>query len=109
MAPGGLLLTRPSAGDGATPMLPKKGRRGMTIPGAKELAVMRCRSRAMIVTDANDGSQFWGKKAAAPVVSVVEWQIRRQNFHFERIARFGALDEYGARQNVPARPPPFAR
>src|SRR3989442_147740 len=31
--PGGVLLTRPISGAGATPMLPKNGRSGITIPG----------------------------------------------------------------------------
>ena len=44
--PGGVLLTRPSDGSGATPMLPKNGRSGRTMPGAN-LAVIAWRSSGM--------------------------------------------------------------
>ena len=37
--PGGLLLMRPAAAAGATPMLPKKGCSGMTIPGANAAVI----------------------------------------------------------------------
>ena len=45
--PGGALLTRPMATGGATPMLPKKGRSGMSIPGANR-AIIAARSSGMI-------------------------------------------------------------
>ena len=45
--PGGVLLTRPCAGGGATPMLPKNGRSGMVAPMNE--AVIAFRSIWMMV------------------------------------------------------------
>ena len=45
--PGGALSMRPIEGGGATPMLPKKGRSGTSIPSAN-LATMRRESSGMI-------------------------------------------------------------
>ena len=63
--PGGLLLRRPISAAGATPMLPKNGRSGMTIPGANS-AVMCWRSSAMIFAAA-PGSQFSGNTPLHPL------------------------------------------
>ena len=62
---GGLLLTRPSAGDGATPMLPKNGFRGTTIPG-KNSAVIASRLSGTIFCG-TARSQFSGRKPAQPL------------------------------------------
>ncbi len=63
--PGGLLLTRPSSGAGATPMLPKNGLSGITMPGANS-AVIVLRSSGMIF-DAACRSQFSGTKPLQPL------------------------------------------
>ena len=47
--PGGVLLTRPRSGDGATPMLPKNGWSGTTMPGANvEVIAFRSSGRMRI-------------------------------------------------------------
>ena len=63
--PGGLLLTRPSSGAGATPMLPKNGRSGITIPGAN-CAVIFFASIGMM-RDWMDRSQFSGRMPLQPL------------------------------------------
>ena len=45
--PGGALLIRPEASGGATPMLPKNGRSGISIPSANRATIFS-RSRGMI-------------------------------------------------------------
>ena len=62
---GGLLLTRPSSGAGATPMLPKNGRSGITMPGAYS-AVIVFLSSGMIF-DATERSQFSGRNPLHPL------------------------------------------
>ena len=62
--PGGVLLTRPAAGGGATPMLPKNGRSGITMPGAKS-AVIFFRSIGMIFV--LFGLQFSRRKPLHPL------------------------------------------
>ena len=63
--PGGLLLTRPSSGAGATPMLPKNGFSGMTMPGANS-AVIAFASIGMIRWP-TERSQFSGRNPAQPL------------------------------------------
>lgn len=58
--PGGLLLTRPTSGADATPILPKNGFSGMTMPGMNS-AVIVSLSRPMIFC-LTDRSQFAGMK-----------------------------------------------
>ncbi len=62
---GGLLLMRPTSGAGATPMLPKNGFSGMTMPGRK-VAVMFLRSSRMMVCG-RPGSQFSRTKPLQPL------------------------------------------
>ena len=61
---GGLLLTRPTLGAGATPMLPKNGFSGMTIPGAN-VAVIAVVSSGMIFVPGC--SQFARMKPLQPL------------------------------------------
>src|SRR5882724_9479998 len=75
--PGGLLLTRPSSGAGATPMLPKNAQRAV--------AVLR-------------------HDPAAAVVAVVEREIDGENPDLQHVARLGTLDINRPSQDVPARP-----
>ena len=62
---GGLLLTRPTSGGGATPMLPKNGLSGMTMPG-KNSAVIASRFSATIFWPTLR-SQFSGRNPAQPL------------------------------------------
>ena len=62
---GGLLLTRPNSGAGATPMLPKNGLSGMTMPGLNS-AVIACRLSGTIL-ERTARSQFSGTKPLQPL------------------------------------------
>ena len=104
--PGGLLLTRPSSGAGATPMLPKNGLSGMTMPGMNS-AVIVVRSSVMIF-DRTRPIAVLRDEAAAAVVAVVDRQVDRQHLHLEHVARLRAFDIDRTGQNVPARSAPIA-
>ena len=100
--PGGLLLTRPSSGGGATPMLPKNGFSGITMPGANVAVIA-----LPIERDDRDGAPalaVLAHEAAAAVVAVVDRQIDRQHLHLERVARLRAFDKDRTGEDVPARP-----
>jgi hypothetical protein len=62
---GGLLLTRPALGGGATPMLPKNGSSGTTIPGAKADVIV-CASIGMIFVVC-PGPQFCRRNPLQPL------------------------------------------
>ena len=63
--PGGLLLTRPSGGAGATPMLPKNGFIGTTMPGMYCAVIVFLSSGMILMPTVR--SQFSGMNPLQPL------------------------------------------
>ena len=98
--PGGLLLTRPISTAGATPMLPKNGFSGITIPGTNSDVIVLLSSWRILVPARL--SQFAAHVARAAVVAVVDRQIDRQHLDLEHVPGHRAFHVHRAGEDVTA-------
>src|ERR1022692_980255 len=100
---GGTLLIRPRLSGGATPMLPKNGRSGISMP-AENRAIILSRSSGMILVRAYGNSS--GESGAGPegIVRVRNGKLYGSNAHLQRVARLGAFHIDGPCQDMAARP-----
>ena len=101
--PGGPLLMRPAASGGATPMLPKNGRSGISML-SRELGDVALQVERMTSSGALEilRGQHAALRAEA-VVGVWNGDADLLDAHLQRVAGLGAFDIDGAGEDVAAR------
>src|SRR5271168_174581 len=101
MIQGGALLKRPALSGGASPMLPKKGCSGMSIPGAK-CATMCWASSGIILILVGIIVRQVAAAGAEGVVGVRNGEFYGEDFYFEDVADLRAFNVNRPSENVSA-------